>query len=65
MGNLREKITEHETNMVAAFNEVYKRISEARASHIASNTSGPLNVPRPGLDSASKGDVLGAFRPPR
>jgi len=65
MGKLREKTNDHETNMVAAFNEVNKTISEARAPHIANNTPGPLNVPRPSLDSASKQDVLGALRPPR
>ena len=65
MGKLREKINDHGTSMVAALNNVNETISEARAPHIENNTAGPLNVPRPSLDSASKQDVLGALRPPR
>jgi hypothetical protein len=64
MSKLDADSAEGEANLTRAFKEMYNTISELRMSNIASNTSGPLNVARPSLDSASASDILGgSFTP--
>jgi hypothetical protein len=47
-----------------AFRQLHATISDSRAKNVASNTSGPLNVARPALASASVAAILGgSFRP--
>lgn len=56
---------DHGDSLVArALGEAYDNISRWRSSYIAGNTSGPLNVARPKLDTASPAQVVSpAFRP--
>jgi hypothetical protein len=60
----RDTYEKGEKDLEAAFRRLYTTISEARAGHVAGNTSGPLNVARPLLDDASAADILrGSFVP--
>lgn len=64
MSRLDADIDHGDSLVTRALGDAYDNIARWRSSHIASNTSGPLNVARPKLDTASPGQVVSpAFRP--
>ncbi|MBO0867412.1 MAG: hypothetical protein J2P15_02505 [Micromonosporaceae bacterium] len=64
IGRLDSDTEANDVRLVEGFKQAYDLISHLRSSYIASNTSGPLNVARPGLDSARPASIVGAaFRP--
>ncbi|MBN1173290.1 MAG: hypothetical protein JXA67_14040 [Micromonosporaceae bacterium] len=63
MGKLDVDVSEHEQSLETAFRNISNAIAGARDGKVATNTSGPLSVAAPDLDTAPFDEIARGLRP--